>query len=138
MLEEDGENFAEFRRSVGEEIMTDRLRQRIVSSMDPVSDTEVEILLASEDFSGGEYDISHIQVGLPDGANPSQVAEAETRIAEIHRQLEDGLDFSSAAISFSESQDALEGCAQIGAVLQLRPVPRLDAPLGLDRQESFA
>ncbi len=109
VLESDGEDFAEFRRSVGEEIMGERLRQRIVSSMDPVSDTEVEILLASEDFSGGEFDISHIQIGLPDGANPSQIAEAETRIAEIHRQLEEGLDFSSAAISFSESQDALEG-----------------------------
>jgi peptidyl-prolyl cis-trans isomerase SurA len=109
VLESDGENFAEFRRSIGEEIMGERLRQRIVSSMDPVSETEVEILLASEDFSGGEFDISHIQIGLPDGANPSQIAEAETRIAEIHRQLEEGLDFSSAAISFSESQDALEG-----------------------------
>ncbi len=109
VLEADGENFAEFRRSIGEEIMSERLRQRVVSSMDPVSDTEVEILLASEDFAGGEFDISHIQVGLPDGATPPQIAEAETRIQEIHRQLVEGLDFASAAISFSESQDALEG-----------------------------
>ncbi len=109
VLEADGENFAEFRRSIGEEIMSERLRQRIVSSMDPVSDTEVEILLASEDFAGGEFDISHIQVGLPDGATPPQIAEAEARIQDIHRQLVEGLDFASAAISFSESQDALEG-----------------------------
>ncbi len=109
VLESDGEDFAEFRKSVGEEIMTERLRQRIVNSMDPVSDTEVEILLASEDFAGGEYDISHIQVGLPDGSTPEQVAEAEARIDNIHQQLEEGLDFASAAISFSESQDALEG-----------------------------
>lgn len=109
VLEADGENFAEFRRSIGEEIMSERLRQRIVSSMDPVSDTEVEILLASEDFAGGEFDISHIQVGLPDGATPPQIAEAEARIQDIHKQLVEGLDFASAAISFSESQDALEG-----------------------------
>lgn len=109
VLEADGENFAEFRRSIGEEIMSERLRQRVVSSMDPVSDTEVEILLASEDFTGGEFDISHIQVGLPDGATPTQIAEAEARIQDIHRQLAEGLDFASAAISFSESQDALEG-----------------------------
>lgn len=109
VLEADGENFAEFRRSIGEEIMSERLRQRIVSSMDPVSDTEVEILLASDDFTGGEFDISHIQVALPDGATPPQIAEAETRIQTIHQQLTEGLDFESAAISFSESQDALEG-----------------------------
>jgi len=110
VLESDGENFAEFRRSIGEEIMSERLRQRIVSSMDPVSDTEVEILLASEDFAGGEFDISHVQVNVPDGATPEQVAEAEARIDDIYRQVqEEGLDFASAAISFSESQDALEG-----------------------------
>lgn len=110
VLEADGEDFAEFRRSIGEEILSERLRQRVVSSMDPVSDTEVEILIASGALSGGEYDISHIQIGLPDGATPEQIAEAEARVAEIHRQLlEDGLDFASAAISYSESQDALEG-----------------------------
>ncbi|MEM1410778.1 MAG: peptidylprolyl isomerase [Pseudomonadota bacterium] len=110
VLEGDGENFAEFRRSVGEEILTERLRQRVVSSMDPVSDTEVEILIASGDLGGGEYDISHIQISLPEGATPPQIAEAEARVAEIHRQLvEEDLEFASAAISFSESQDALEG-----------------------------
>lgn len=109
VLEADGEDFAEFRKSVGEEIMGERLRQRIVSSMDPVSDTEVEILLASEDFAGGEFDISHIQVNVPEGATPEMVAEAEARIQSIHQEIMDGMDFASAAISFSESQDALEG-----------------------------
>lgn len=109
VLEQDGEDFAEFRKSVGEEIMTERLRQRIVSSMDPVSETEVEILLASDDFSGGEYDISNLQIAVPDGATPSQIAEAEVRIDEIYKQLQDGMSFEAAAISFSESQDALEG-----------------------------
>jgi peptidyl-prolyl cis-trans isomerase SurA len=109
VLESEGEDFAEFRRSIGEEIIGERLRQRIVSSMDPVSDTEVEILLASEDFAGGEYDISNIQINLPDGATPSQIAEAEVRIAEIRKQIVEGQDFADAAISFSESQEALEG-----------------------------
>lgn len=110
VLEADGEDFAEFRRSIGEEILSERLRQRVVSSMDPVSDTEVEILLASGDLAGGEYDISHIQVSLPNGATPAQIAEAEVRVQEIYEQLAEGeIDFTSAAISFSDSQDALEG-----------------------------
>ena len=77
--------------------------------MTPVSDTEVDILLASEDFAGGEYDISHILITLPDGATPAQIEEAAARIQQIHEQLDGGLDFASAAISYSESQDALEG-----------------------------
>lgn len=109
IIESDGEDFTEFRRSIGEEIMTERLRQRVVSSMDPISDTEIDILLASEDFAGGEYDVSHIMLSLPDGATPRQIQEKELEINNIYQQLEDGLDFSSAAISFSESQEALEG-----------------------------
>jgi peptidyl-prolyl cis-trans isomerase SurA len=109
VIEADGEDFAEFRRSIGEEIMSERLRQRVVNSMDPISDTEIDIVLASEDFSGGEFDISHILVTLPDGATPQQIEAASMQMDSIHQQLLDGMDFSSAAISFSEGQDALEG-----------------------------
>jgi peptidyl-prolyl cis-trans isomerase SurA len=109
VIEADGENFAEFRRNVGEELMTERLRQRIVNSMDPITDTEVDILLASEDIGGGEYNISHIMVGLQDGSTPQQIQAAQDKADDIHERLTIGLDFASAAISYSDSQEALEG-----------------------------
>lgn len=109
VIEADGEDFAEFRRNIGEELLTERLRQRIVNGMAPITDTEVEILLASQDLSGGEYHISHIMVQLPDGATPQQIQQAEQEAKDIHRRLEEGLDFASAAISYSDSQEALEG-----------------------------
>jgi peptidyl-prolyl cis-trans isomerase SurA len=109
VIERDGENFAEFRRNVGEELLTERLHQRIVNGMAPVTDTEVEILLASEDLSGGEFNISHIMVALPDGATPQQIEEIQAEAKDIHRRLEEGLEFASAAISYSDSQEALEG-----------------------------
>ncbi len=109
VIEADGEDWSEFRRNIGEEIMSERLRQRVVNSMDPISDTEIDILLTSEDFSGGEYDISHIIIALPDGATPQQIQEASDQVDKIYQQLEEGMDFASAAISFSEGQDALEG-----------------------------
>jgi len=109
VIENDGEDFAEFRRNIGEEIMTERLRQRIVNSMDPITDTEVDILLASEDLGGGEYNVSHIMVALPDGSTPQQISAAEAEADDIHQRLVDGLDFASAAISYSDGQEALEG-----------------------------
>ena len=109
VIEGDGEDFAEFRRNVGEELMTERLRQRIVNSMDPVTDTEIDILLASEDLEGGEYNVSHIMVGLPDGSTPTQIAAAQAKADDIYERLVNGLDFASAAISYSDSQEALEG-----------------------------
>lgn len=111
VIESDGEDFGEFRRNIGEELLTERLRQRIVNGMTPISDTEVEILLASEDFNGGEYDISHIMITLPEGSTPAQISESEEKANDVHRRLEEGLDFASAAISYSDSQEALEGGA---------------------------
>lgn len=109
VIESEGEDFSEFRQNIAEELLTERVRQRIVASMPPISDTEVDILLASEDLAGGEYNISHIMVGLPEGATPEQIQAARAEAEDIHRRLEEGLDFASAAISFSDSQEALEG-----------------------------
>ncbi|MGD8928725.1 MAG: peptidylprolyl isomerase, partial [Lysobacterales bacterium] len=109
VIEGEGEDFAEFRRNIGEEILTERLRQRIVASMDPVTDTEVDIMLASEDLSGGEYNLSHIMIALPDGSTPQQIQTAQAKADDIYDRLVNGLDFASAAISYSDSQEALEG-----------------------------
>jgi len=109
VIEADGEDFAEFRQNIGEEMMTERLRQRVVNSMDPITETEIDILLASEGFSTGEYNISHILIGMSEGATPQQITAAETKANNVYQQLEEGLDFASAAISYSESQEALEG-----------------------------
>lgn len=109
VIEADGESFVEFRQNIGEEMMTERLRQRVINGMDPITDTEIEILLASDRFNSGEYNISHILIALPEGATPQQIAAQESKANNIHQQLEQGLDFASAAISHSSSQEALEG-----------------------------
>jgi len=109
VIESDGEDFVEFRQNIGEEMMTERLSQRVINSMDPITETEIDILLTSDRFHGGEYNISHILIALPEGATPQQVATQESKVNNIYQQLEEGLDFASAAISYSDSQEALEG-----------------------------
>jgi len=109
VIEADGESFVEFRQNIGEEMLTERLRQRVVNGMDPITDTEIEILLASDRFNSGEYNISHILIALPEGATPQQIAAQESKANKVYKQLEEGLDFASAAISYSDSQEALEG-----------------------------
>jgi len=109
VIENDGEDFGEFRQNMGEEMMTERLRQRVINSMDPITETEIDILLASDQFHGGEYNISHILISLPEGATPQQIAMQESKANNVYQQLEEGLDFASAAISYSGSQEALEG-----------------------------
>src|SRR5210317_1589602 len=88
VIEADGEYFTEFRQNIGEEMMSERLRQRVVNSMDPITETEIDILLASEGYSTGEYNISHILIGMSEGATPPQIAAAETKANNVYQQLE--------------------------------------------------
>jgi peptidyl-prolyl cis-trans isomerase SurA len=46
---------------------------------------------------------------LPEGSTPQQIAATQAEADDIYQRLEDGLDFASAAISYSDSQEALEG-----------------------------
>ncbi|HVF33736.1 MAG TPA: peptidylprolyl isomerase [Candidatus Saccharimonadia bacterium] len=108
-LERDGYSWEEFRKTMKDELVTQRLRQRFVQSRINVTDTEIDILLASESLKRGEVRISHILVGVPDGANAAQIQAAREKIDGIRREIDGGLDFAAAAIRYSDGQQALEG-----------------------------
>ena len=108
-IEADGIDFREFRRDVREELLTSRLRQRVVNSMEDVTETEVDILLASDRFGGEEYLLSQIVISVPETASASEVDRARERAEDVRRQLDEGLDFGTAALTFSQAPDALEG-----------------------------
>lgn len=122
-IESDGMDFNEFREDVRKELLTSRLRQRIVESMDQVTETEIDILLESEYFESDEYNLSQIALQVSPNANPSELREAERRIREIHQKVTaEGMDFAEAAVNFSEAADALEG-GQVGW-RNLNSIPR--------------
>lgn len=108
-IEADGLDFNEFRDDVRNQLLTSKLTQRIVESMDQVTDTEVEMLLDSEMFGSDEYHLSQIAIQLSPSATPAELREAEQRITEIRQQILDGMDFAEAAVNFSDAPDALDG-----------------------------
>ena len=108
-LERDGFSYTEFRDTMRDELVVQRLRQRFVQSRVNVTDTEVDILLASESLKRGEVRLSHILVGVPDGASAAQIQAAREKAEMVKKELDGGLDFASAAIRFSDGQQALEG-----------------------------
>ncbi len=108
-LEQDGYDIDEFRNEIREEMLSSRLRQRVAESMNEITETEVEIHMASERFGGGEMHLSQIVIGVPETASPQQVEQAQAQAEEVYEELQGGMEFASAAISFSQSPDALEG-----------------------------
>jgi peptidyl-prolyl cis-trans isomerase SurA len=106
----DGLSYEEFQTNLKDEIVVQRLRQSYVQSRVQVSDTEIDQLLSVRQFGGPEVRLANILVALPDGATPEQLAKAQEKITRIKALLDKGeLDFSSAAIRYSDSQNALEG-----------------------------
>lgn len=108
-IEADGVDFREFRRDVREELISSRLRQRVVGTMDEITETEVDILLASDQLGGAEYLLSQILISVPESASADEIDQARQRAEEAQRQLEDGVDFATAALSFSQAPDAMSG-----------------------------
>jgi len=108
-VESDGMDFNEFREDVRHQLLTSKLQQRIVDSMDEVTDTEVEMLLESDTFGNDEYHISQLALQIPQGASPSEIRNARQRIEQIRQEIVGGMNFAEAAVNYSDAPDALEG-----------------------------
>ena len=108
-LAQDGLSYSEFRRNLHDELLVQRLHQRVAQSAGQVSDSEIDILLASNSLKTGEVRLAHILVGVPDGATPDQLQAGRTKAEQVKKEIDGGMEFSAAAIRYSDAQDALEG-----------------------------
>lgn len=108
-LSTDGMSFDQFRRDLRNEILIQRLRQRVVQSRVAVSDTEVDLALAAHG-EDRQVHLAHIQVALPDAATPQQIETASKKIDGIKALIDKGeMDFTAAAIRYSDAPNALQG-----------------------------
>ncbi|MDX1569487.1 MAG: peptidylprolyl isomerase [Xanthomonadales bacterium] len=105
----DGLSWAEFREEMRDEILTSRLRNRIATTRVNVTETEVDIALASQNLDTSEYRLAHILISTPEGASPEDIRAAEEKAQDVYAQLQGGMDFATAAITYSDGQQALEG-----------------------------
>ncbi len=108
-VERDGQSYPDFRRSVHDEILLQRLRQSFGQSRVTVSESEVEAAMAAQ-ASNVQYHLAHILVAIPDGATADQIATGQAKIEGIKALIDKGeMDFAAAAVRYSDSQNALEG-----------------------------
>lgn len=109
-LASDGMSFDDFRRSLREELMTQRLQQRFAQSRIVVSEGEVDAAMSSAAAGGSQYRLAHILVALPDDATPEQVSTGAEKIDGIKALIDRGdMEFAAAAVRYSDSPNALEG-----------------------------
>jgi peptidyl-prolyl cis-trans isomerase SurA len=108
-LQSQGTDYEQFRTSVRDELLIRQLRQRVLQGRVHVTDAEIDNLLKSGNLRTGQLHLAQILVSLPDGATPEQIEAAQAKADDVRRQVIEGLDFSAAAIRYSDAQNALEG-----------------------------
>lgn len=109
-LAREGTPYNDFRSSIRDELLIQRLRQRFAQSRVTVSDSEIDAAMAAQANSGNQFHLAHILVQLPEGATAEQIAVAQKKIEGVKALIDKGeMDFSAAAVRYSDSPNALEG-----------------------------
>lgn len=105
-------DFQALREQVRTQLILSRLRQRAVASQVTVSQQEVDDFLVQQDRSRERdiaYRVQHILLQLPSDPSEQELARQREKAEDLVRQLRQGEDFASIALSESDGPRALEG-----------------------------
>jgi peptidyl-prolyl cis-trans isomerase SurA len=113
-LKQQGVDYASYREDVRKEITLTVLRQRDVLQHISVTSREIDQFLekqAKTPSERNEYNVSHILIAVGQEASPAQLDAAAKRAQEVYDRAKGGEDFAKLAVSYSNSQTALDGGA---------------------------
>jgi len=130
LLARDGVNYADFRRSLRDEITIEQLRRIEVGQSINVSDREIQqciIDLETNVVVNSDWELSHILLPFGSSASTEERDEVEKLANEIYARLQDGADFRELAARYSKGPTALEG-GSLGP-MQGQDVPTLFADI---------
>jgi len=111
-LAREGISLTDFRRSIRDEILLQHLRHSFAQSRITISESEIDTALRLQATSSGSarYHLAHILVALPEGATATHIATGRSKMDGIKALIDRGeMDFSAAAVRYSDSPNALEG-----------------------------
>jgi peptidyl-prolyl cis-trans isomerase SurA len=113
-LRQQGVDYVAYRDDVRKEITLTVLRQRDVLQHISVTPREIDQFLDKQTKTPSErneYNVSHILIAVGQEASPAQLDAAAKRAQEVYDRARNGEDFAKLAVSYSNSQTALDGGA---------------------------
>jgi peptidyl-prolyl cis-trans isomerase SurA len=111
-LANDGVSWAAMREQVRREFAISRVQQGVMRRRIEVTEQEIDNFLATEvgeSLTSDQYRLGHILIALPPNPSAQDIRTTRDKADSISTQLQEGADFGSLAIEFSEDQNALEG-----------------------------
>ncbi len=109
-----GYDYTAYRTGLRREIQRQMLQQRDVVQRITISPRELDQYLEKQKHTSSsinEYNVSHILIAVPQDATPAQLAAAQKKAQEVAERAREGEAFNQLAVTYSDSQTALEGGA---------------------------
>ncbi|HEY1724956.1 MAG TPA: peptidylprolyl isomerase [Steroidobacteraceae bacterium] len=113
-LAQDGVDYPAYRAELRREIARQILRQRDVVQRIVVTPREIDQYLEHQKKTASatnEYNVAHILIAVAQDAKPGQLAQASKLAHDVDDRARKGEDFGALAITYSQSESALEGGA---------------------------
>jgi peptidyl-prolyl cis-trans isomerase SurA len=111
-LAADGIDYAQYRIELRREIARQILRQRDVVQRIVVTPRELDQYLEHQKktaSASNEYNVAHILIAVPQDAKPAQLAQASALAQQVDDRAHKGEEFGALAVTYSQSESALEG-----------------------------
>ena len=112
MLSANGIPFDQYREILKNKLIIRKLEESAVASSIIISDQEVANYLASQKQNSHpdiKYTLSHILISTPDNPSPEDIQAAQLKAESVLKEIKAGLSFTTAAMRYSQSDDALQG-----------------------------
>ncbi len=112
VLEEEGDSYKEFRKTIRKELIIQRVQRGKVGSRVDISEQEIENFINSEEGRtelAEQYDVQHILVSVKGGLTEAETMAVKEKAEDILARLEAGESFEKLAATYSSGQKALEG-----------------------------
>jgi len=113
-LASEGLVYADYRKNLRREIQRQVLRSRDVVQRINISPRELDQYMERQKNSGNsnsEYNVAHILIAVAQDATPKQLAAARQKAEDVAARAAKGEPFNQLAITYSDSQTALDGGA---------------------------
>ena len=112
-IEADGISYTQFRESLREEMLLNRVREREVEGRVSITEQELDQFIVEQqgvlETSGLELNIAQILIAVPESATATEIAALQERANSAAQRARAGEDFAALARSLSQSLDRNNG-----------------------------
>ncbi len=111
-LENNGISFDQYRTILKNKLIIQKLEESAVANSIVISDQDVANYLKAQsqnNHQATQYTLSHILIAIPSNPTPADIQKAQEKSQDVLNQIHKGLSFTTAAMQYSQADDALQG-----------------------------